>query len=268
MDNKRSRGTTAYTAPVVQKTVKIMNKILTATRNPGVTEIAADLSLAKSTTHGILAALEAAGWVLRDPVTRGYTCGHFFRDLAGSAKVRIELTEEARPFLERLSAEVDEDVFLGMFTREFLLILDQVESAKELKVASRPGTRLSVFAGASGKIFLAFQPRDFTERLVRSSTLPRFTARSITQPDAYLAELDRVRGEGIALDIEEYIPDVRAVAAPIFHGKGARKRLAAGVWVVGLSSGLHDGKIKAAAELTRKTAHAISEAITARVQRQ
>lgn len=267
MENSRARRTTGYTAPVVQKTIKVMNKILAATRNPGISEIAAELSLAKSTTHGILAALEASGWVLRDPVTRGYTCGHFLKDLAASARVRIEFSDEARPYLEQLSADVDEDVFLGMSTGGFILILDQVESAKELKVASRPGTRLSMFAGAAGKIFLAFQSPEFAERLVRSTPLPHFTAKSITDPELYLAELDRVRREGVALEIEEYIPDVWATAAPIFHGKGARKRLVAGVWVVGLSSGLHDGKIRTASELTRQTAQAISEAITARVPR-
>jgi len=241
--------------------------ILTATRNPGISEIAAGLSIAKSTTHGILAALEASGWVLRDPVTRGYTCGHYLSKLAESAKVRIRLTDEARPFLESLSAEIDEDVFLGMFTWDYILILDQVESARELKIASRPGARMSIFSGASGKMFLAFQPPEVTAQLVRSAPLPRFTAKSVTEPKAYLAELDRVRREGVAYDIEEYIPDVRATAAPIFHGKGARKRLVAGVWTVGLSWGLHDGKIRTAADLTRKTAEAISEAITTRLQR-
>ncbi|MCA1959894.1 MAG: IclR family transcriptional regulator [Desulfomonile sp.] len=267
MNRKHSPRVTAYSAPLVHKTIKVMNMILTATHNPGVSEIAAELSLAKSTTHGILAALEASGWVLRDPVTRGYTCGHYLSDLAGSAKVRIQLTDEARPFLEKLSAEIDEDVFLGMFTWDYILILDQVESARELKVASRPGARLSIFSGASGKMFLAFQPRDVVTRVVRSATLPRFTAKSVTEPEAYLAELDRVRREGVAYDIEEYIPDVRATAAPIFHGKGSRRRLVAGVWTVGLSWGLHDGKIRTAADLTRKTAEEISKAITARVHR-
>ena len=72
----------AYTAPIAQKTLRVLELIVSAPENPGVSRIAADLSLAKSTTHGILAALEETGWVLRDPVTRKYTGGHALIELA------------------------------------------------------------------------------------------------------------------------------------------------------------------------------------------
>jgi DNA-binding IclR family transcriptional regulator len=262
MNKRLSNQNATYTAPVASKTLKVLERILTAPHNPGLTEIASDLSLAKSTTHGILAALEESGWVVRDPLTRQYTCGHLLKDLVVSAEVRIPLIHQARPFLKELAAELDEDVFLGMFTPHYLLILDQVESSKKLKVSTRPGTRLSIFAGASGKIFLAYEERERVVSLVHSTPLPQFTPRSITDPDRYLAELDRVRQEGVAFDTEEYIPGVRAVAVPIFHGRSNRKRMVAGLWVVGLSSSFDEEKMKTASHRARDTGAAISKKIT------
>jgi DNA-binding IclR family transcriptional regulator len=113
-------------------------------------------------------------------------------------------------------------------------------------------------------MFLANQDKHKVGALVRSSALPSFTAKSTTDPEAYLAELETVREQRIALDDEEYIADVRAVAAAIYHGRGNRRRLIAGVWTVGLCSGLDDEKIKLAAELTLKAADGISETITGR----
>jgi DNA-binding IclR family transcriptional regulator len=253
---------TAYSAPIVQKTLKLVTRIATDPEAYGVSRLASDLSMAKSTTHGILAALEKAGWVVRDPTTRRYTCGHALKEIAASARVRIPLVGTARPFLEDLAAGLDEDVFLGMLTPHHILILDQVESSKELKVATRPGTRLSLFAGASGKIFHAFQDRELVSALLRSRELPRFTARSITDPETYLAELDSVRESGFAVDVEEYIPDVRAVAVPIFLGRGNRRRVVAGVWVVGLGSSMSDDKMRRAADLALNTGASISLAIS------
>ena len=150
--------------------------------------------------------------------------------------MRIPLVDQTRPYLERLEAELDEDIFLGICIGHQLLILDQIESSKELKMRARPGTRISVFAGAAGKIFLANDDPQAVSRRIRSQPLPKFTPDSITDADRYMADLDKVRAEGVAWDIGEYLPNVWAVAVPIFYGKKTRKRMVAGFWVVGLDS--------------------------------
>ena len=255
-------GYTKYSAPIVFKAMRVLKMILTASRNPGISEIAAKLSLAKSTTHGILAALEESGWVLRDPITRKYTCGHAVKDLAGNATVRVPLVDQARPYLEKLGAELDEDIFLGICTGHQLLILDQIESSKELKMRARPGTRISIFAGAAGQIFLANDDPEAVSRRIRSQTLPKFTPDSITDPDRYMTDLDKVRAEGVAWDIGQYLPNVWAVAVPIFYGKKKRKRMVAGFWVVGLDSELRAQRIQTAKNLGCRTGEALSRLIS------
>lgn len=256
-------GTTqcTYSAPIVSKAMKVLKMIVTSPRNPGISEIAAKLSLAKSTTHGILAALEESGWVLRDPVTRRYTCGHAVKDIGRFANVRIPLVEKARPHLEQLGQELDEDIFLGICIGTHLLILDQMESSRDMKITARPGTRLPLFAGGAGKIFLAFHDRESVVKIVTAKPLPRYTARSITDPDDFLAELDRVRDAGVALDKGEYLPNVWSVGLPIFYGRRNRKRMVAGFWVVGISSAETAQRMESAERLGRVAADSISRSI-------
>jgi IclR family transcriptional regulator, KDG regulon repressor len=253
---------TKYSAPIVSKAMRVLKMIFTSPRNAGISEIAAKLSLAKSTTHGILAALEESGWVLRDPITRKYTCGHAGKDLAAKATVRVPLVEQARPFLEKLGAELDEDIFLGISTGRQLLILDQIESSKEIKIRARPGTRISGFAGAAGKIFLANDDPEAVSRLILSDPPPKFTLESVTDPDRYLADLAQVRAAGAAFDIGEYLPNVWCVAIPIFYGKKARKRMVAAFWVVGLDSELSAHRMKMAEDLGRATGEVLSRIIS------
>jgi DNA-binding IclR family transcriptional regulator len=262
MGETESSDNKAYSAPIVSKAMKVLKMIVMSPRNPGVSEIASKLSLAKSTTHGILAALEESGWVLRDPVTRKYTCGYAVKTLAGVADVRIPLVTKARPYLEKLARELDENVFLGICIGAQLLILDQIESSRDLKITARPGTRLSVFAGAAGKIFLAYHDRQALEELIRSQPLPQFTPESITSADDYLAELERVRDEGVSMDVGEYIFNVWCVGVPIFYGKTNRKRMVGGFWVVGFNSEEALQRIQTAMRLARATGESLSRAIS------
>ena len=262
MSAKPNSTHSAYSAPIVSKAMRVLRMIVTSPRNPGISEIALKLSLAKSTTHGILAALEETGWVLRDPVTRKYTSGYTAKDIAGKADIRLPLVDKVRPHLKQLAVELDEDIFLGICTGNHLLIIDQMESAKELKITARPGTRLPLFAGAAGKIFLAHQDRDTVTRLVRSKPIPQFTQKSITDPRLYLEELRRVRREGIASDVAEYLTNVWCVALPIFYGKKNRRRMVAGFWVVGINSALTSQRMQTAERLGRLTGDAITRAIS------
>jgi len=236
--------------------------IAVSPKNPGISEIASKLSLAKSTTHGILAALEESGWVLRDPITRRYTCGYAVKNLARAADIRIPLVVKARPYLEKLAKELDEVVFLGICTGCQLLILDQVESSGELKITARPGTRLSVFAGSAGKIFLAHMDKEILEKLIYATPLPKFTAKSVTDPDQYIADLERIREAGVATDTGEYIFNLWCVSVPIFYGKKNRKRMVAGFWVVGLHSEQASQRIQTALRLGRATGEALSRAMS------
>lgn len=262
MNAKQKAPAISYSAPIVSKAMRVLKMIISEQSNPGISDIASKLQLAKSTTHGILAALEETGWVLRDPITRKYTSGYAVRKLAEMASVQLPLVDISRPYLERLGLKLDEDVFLGMCTGYGLLILDQIESGKEVKITAKPGTRISMYAGAAGKIFLAFHEDEKIEEILEKFPIPTFTNSSITDPDAYKKELLKVRQEGVAHDAGEYLNNVGCVAAPIFHGKKNRKRMVAGFWLVGLDWLKNPEKVEIAKKLALETSEAISRAIS------
>ena len=75
-------------------------------------------------------------------------------------------------------------------------------------------------------------------RLIREQGLPRFTSRSIVDEVDYLEELRKVRKHGYAVDDEEYLPGVRAVAVNVTGGRGMPMAL----WVTGLAGTMHIGR--------------------------
>jgi len=89
---------------------------------------------------------------------------------------------------------------------------------------------------------------------IRDEKLPRYTDRSITDPDQFLEEVIAAREKGYATDDEEYISGVRAIAAPINGEKG---RLAA-IWVVGFKASLNENKMKILEEAIKEAVEAIN----------
>ncbi|MGD9225060.1 MAG: IclR family transcriptional regulator [Desulfobacterales bacterium] len=249
-----------YGAPSVKKAFAILSAISSSKEGLGVSELARGLNMAKSTVHGMTAALEEVGAVMRDPRTKRYKLGFTLLEIGRSAYSQIDLEISARPIMEDLMEKTQTSVFLGILNWDHVTVLDIVESRQDLKITAPVGTTMPLFAGAVGKVFLASMDAEQAAKIVKSKGLPQFTENSIVDSELYYQELKRVRQKGYAVDDEEYILGVRAVASPI-KGLG---QLKSAIWVVGFKASLNEKRMQTLIKETQKAA----EAIRRRIQEQ
>ena len=247
---------TNYRAPAIGRAARILEHLAAAGEPPTLSQLARDLGYGKSSTHGLLQGLESLGWVARS--REGYRLGPGFLDLARRVAEAGDLAARARPHMERLAEELGEAVFVGAPRGDVVVVLDAAEGRGELRLSSRPGMEIPRFAAAPGKVFLASLPPDQARAALGDGPLPRFTERSITDPAQFMREVDLAWARGYALDDEEYLKGVRAVAAPVRCGA----ETVAALWVAGFASRLTDGRLRHAADLTVRAAEAISRALS------
>ncbi|MDM8556716.1 IclR family transcriptional regulator [Desulfococcaceae bacterium HSG7] len=245
--------TVKYQAPTVKKAFSILNQIAAQKKGQRVSELAYCLNISKSTVHGILTALDELGAVIRDPLTKRYSLGLTLFELGRAAYSRADLKDTARPFMEKLMITVGESSFLGVKNGDHVTILDIVESSQNLKITAPLGTAIPLLAGAIGKVMLAQMEPEDAAALINGKALPHFTANTITDSQQYLKEVASVKKDGYAIDNEEYIPGVKAIAAPLH----SIDRMMAAIWVVGFKPGMDDRKIKFIATEIKRTAEAI-----------
>ena len=246
-----------YGAPSVKKAFAILNAISSARDGLGVSELANKLKMAKSTVHGMTSALEELGAVMRDPATKKYKLGFTLLEIGRSAYSQIDLRTAARPVTEDLMEKTRTSIFLGVLNWDHVTILDIVEARQDLNITAPVGSTIPLFAGAVGKVFLATMDEQQAARIIKSKGLPKFTDNSIVNAERYREELEQVREKGYAVDDEEYILGVRAVASPLM-GLG---QLRSAIWAVGFKASLDDRKMKALAGETLKAAGTISRRI-------
>ena len=239
---------TGYKAPAVGKAFELLRVVARSRKGLGLSELAAELGYSKSTTHGLVHALIHEGALAQANGGKKLFLGSTVVELAFQSWNYLIINRAAQPILEELRKEIGESVFLGVFNRSNAraIIMATSEATKPLKISSPPGTSISLFAGAVGKVFLAGMEDTRALELIREKGLPKFTENSIVSEKELMRELDRVRERGWARDDEEYIPGVRAVAASIGNLHG----LPMAIWVVGFAGNMGANEIE---KITRAT---------------
>jgi DNA-binding IclR family transcriptional regulator len=197
----------------VDRAISVL-EILARTGQAGVTEIAIELGVHKSTAFRLLAVLEARGLVDQHGDRGKYRLGLGVLRLAGATTARLDLIQQGRAVCEALAREVSETVNITILSGQDALYLDQVAGTSALQTQNWVGQRIPLHCTSNGKVLLAFLPEHRLAELL-AEPLTRFTPYTITDPVRLRAELAAVRELGYSTAAQELELGLVAVAAPV-----------------------------------------------------
>ncbi len=189
-------------------------EILARRGDTGVTEIAIELGVHKSTAFRLVSVLEQRGLVEQHSERGKYRLGLGLVRLAGATTAKLDLTQQGRPVCEALAREVGETINVAVLSGHDALYLDQVAGTSALQMHNWVGQLIPLHCTSNGKALIAFLPED-RQRELLVQPLVRFTDSTITDVDLLLKELATVREQGYATAFEELEQGLVAVAAPI-----------------------------------------------------
>ena len=228
----------------------------------GVTQISAALGIYKSTAHRTLATLEGKGFVQQNPESGKYWLGIRLYSLGMLIRERLPLRNIACPHATALSEKFDEVVHISVLDKSALaypkhIIIDKIQARQQVLSLTPPvGSSAPCHSAAAGKCLLAFSPAGYVEQFV-GQPLPAFTAKTITDWDKLLAELEGIRRRGYAVDDEELELGLMCVAAPILDRHAG---LAAALSLSGPTSRIR-ARFAAIADEVMRTARLISSSL-------
>lgn len=179
----------------------------------GLTEIAREAELNKTTVYRLLTALEAEGMVARSSAGDTWRLGAATITLGALALRSSDLVTAARLELETLVRETGETATLEVLAGDEVLILDGVEGPSVVGASSEVGTRWPAHATSTGKVLLAAAAADGEPPGRRPRQ--KLTPRTITDPDGLGRELEEARKRGWATAVEELEKGYVAVGAPV-----------------------------------------------------
>ena len=235
-------------------------RVLTAlqgTRRMSLSELAARLELAPSTTHGIVRSLVEHGMVIQDRGSSRYQLGPAVLRLGNVYLDTLELRSRAAPWAEDLTRRTGLAVRTGVLLIDDVVIIHHEPRPDGSRQMPEVGIVIPAHASALGKAMLAFLPED-EKRILTSGELRSMTGETVTSPEHLRDQLEEVRSSGIAVEEDEAVIGESSLASPVFDSYG---EAVGAIGVVITSSG--DLARHEVSDFVREAARAVSRELGA-----
>lgn len=194
-------------------------------KETGITQIANDLDVYKSTVFRTLTTLEARGFVKKNPETDKYWLGTRLFTLGKSVENKMGLREIIGPYAMELYETYREVVNVSILERNQddvykSVIIYKAESANQVLTVNPPvGSSSECHCSAIGKCLLAFS-KDVDLSIYEKHPLNPHTIYTITTVEGLKNELNRIRECGYAIDREELEIGLTCIGAPVLDRNG------------------------------------------------
>ncbi|MDT7709809.1 MAG: hypothetical protein QOG20_5416 [Pseudonocardiales bacterium] len=203
----------------VDRAISVL-EILARRGEAGVSEVASEIDVHKSTAFRLLGALEGRGLVEQAADRGKYRLGFGLIPLAGAVSDRLDVTRQGRAVCHRLAEEMSETINVAVLQEHWAVNVDQARGPSTVATHNWIGRLTPLHCTSSGKVLLAHIAAEHRAALLAASGMKRMTAATVTSAAELDAELERVRAVGHAVALEEYETGLNAVAAPILDRAG------------------------------------------------
>lgn len=222
-------------------------------------DISTALGLNSSTALRFVNALQNCGYAAQDPDTQRYYLTFKICRVANQMRSHTELLPIVRPFMEALFQEIHEALCLAVEQDMCMLYLDvRMRQNQRLMNMQQVGNSSPLHSTGIGKLLLLNYSEEQLDQMIARKGLTRYTEHTITTKAALLAELDKVRRQGYALDNEETEVGSRCMACPIRDYSGD---IVAGISITGPNTRLTDEQVLHYLPVLSATAAQISAAL-------
>ena len=212
------------TSQSLERGLSILSSFSAGRQLIGISELSRELGLTRSTTHRYVATLARLGYLHQDQGTRKYSLGARVLDLGFTAINSMELRHVATPHLIRLCDETGHTVNMAILDDVDIVYIDRHRASRRnqdaIDLDLHIGSRLPAYCTSLGKVLLAFLPGSERDEVLKRITFARRGPNTLTSRTALLAELERVRATGIAVNNEELAYGLRSVAVPVIAADG------------------------------------------------
>lgn len=141
--------------------------------------------------------------------------------LGAGCLAAMPLPRLIQPMLDSLSEQINESTSVSILDGSEIVYVARAAQRKVMSIGLMPGSRLPAYCTSMGRVLLAALPEAEARRRLGVGPLPARTSRTLTDPDAIMAELARVRAQGYALIDQEVEVGLRSIAVPLLdvHGR-------------------------------------------------
>lgn len=245
-----------YNIPILVKGMGLLEIVSRYPQGLTLAELTSMTDIPKTSLYRILCSFAEQGYLVKDELTARFSLTHKIFGMAMSSIGGPSLLEYAYDPMRRLRDRLSETVVVGTLTENKIVILDQIIGLHHFCFTVKPGMKVCLHASAPGKAIAAFMDEHERQLLLKRITYTRYNDNTVTSRQELLAQIERVRHDGYALDLGEELIGVRCIGAPIFNRYG---KAVAAVWITGPEARITDEVIPTHARAIMECTDEISQ---------
>ena len=205
--------------PSVDRALDVLEVLAASSEGLTVSEVSRTIRTPKSTTHYLIYTLLVRGYIQRNSDGRRYSLGLRSSELAQRGNTE-QLRRVTRPDLRRVSERLGLTAIIGVLKGPQVVVIETADPSGKGIGGQWIGRHVDAHSSSIGKVLIAELSDLEIEALFRERPLARFTNKTVCCLQDLKAHLAKVRHNGFAVNDEEHIVGVRAVAAPIVNHVG------------------------------------------------
>ncbi|WP_336855882.1 IclR family transcriptional regulator [Sinomonas albida] len=196
----------------VERVFELLELITDAGGDVTLSELSSSTELPLPTIHRLLRTLVALGYVRQLP-NRRYALGPRLIRLGEGANKQLGAL--AQPQLKTLVERLGETANMAVLDSDMVIYVAQVPSLHSMRMFTEVGRRAHTHDTGVGKAILSQLDDDQVRAIVGRQGMPTPTAYSIGDVETLLADLDKIRARGYAIDEQEQEVGVRCFSMPV-----------------------------------------------------
>lgn len=197
----------------VERTFAILQLVARHPHGIGVTDIAKELALAKSTVSRYLSTMQA--WeVVERTKTQQFRLGSEPQRWVSALQQTQTLSQRMLPLLHKVVKQTGESAALCVLDEGALLYQENVQSQQDIQMRDWKGERVPAHAVSPGKVLLAYAAPDVQQRYLQQPLTAR-TPKTVVGEELLRSQLAEIREQGYAIADEEYGAGIIGMSIPI-----------------------------------------------------
>jgi DNA-binding IclR family transcriptional regulator len=209
-----------YNITSLQRALRLLQLFAATERGLAAAQVAKLSGLPVSTVHRFLVNLETAGY-LNCSESGVYHLGIACFSLGQAALGQLDIRRLSLPHLRELNQHTRETIHLTIRNGLSAVYVEKLDSPEPLRIHSRIGAAVPLYCTAVGKVMLAHLSADEQAKVLPQFELKRLTPNTVGSLQELQTQLQKVRRQGHACDLEEHELHIRCIAAPIWDHTGA-----------------------------------------------
>lgn len=199
------------------KAVKLLDYFSITHPERGISELSELSGMLKSSVYNIMSTYEACGIIEKNPKTNQYRLGLKILALSNVLSQNDVFWEIIRPYMVKLSEQTGETVFLATPYGNNIIYREAAFPNHAISVRAIKGVVAPMYCTSLGKAILSCLEPEYTERVIAEG-MESFTPYTITDPQAFRDEVQKIRMQGYSIDNMEHEYGIKCVGVPIKNG--------------------------------------------------